>query len=166
MRRTSNSIGRIGLTLLAVSATCILASPASAQIYPVTATPGAGCQPRNGNEQQYLRHGMGGVGNNLGGPENPAVDVVCSLVRIGVDDTHGPAVRVWVWREPSTVAPISCTLDIRTPWGLVSASKTGTFAGEGNGYIDLVQEKVNPGDYYNVVCTLPYRAAVRVIYMQ
>jgi len=161
----TNLRGWITCLVVAVTSTGA-ATFASAQTLTFTVVPGAACLARNGNEETYLRHGLMGTGNNLGGVGSPAIDVICPLTRLTSGDIQGPVVRVFVLRDASATLPLSCTLDARTASGLPTGAQTKSFNGTGEGTIDLALTSLGPYDYYQVLCTLPYLSGVRSIRVQ
>jgi hypothetical protein len=160
MNRTLEMFPRQALRLFLVLVSFAIGRNIAAQ---ATITPGAACQARYGIQEKFLLHGVVGTANNQGGSDSPSVDVSCSLVRT-VISTSGPVVVVYAFRSSSSTLPLSCTLDIRRPNGQPSATQTQSFSGVGEFTFRFSQGKVNPDDYYLVMCSVPYASAIRSTY--
>lgn len=129
--------------------------------------PGAACQPRQGNQQQFLVHGVQGTGNNLGDRGNPVVEVVCPLVRSSIKVNSTLRVKVFVVRTGNTPAgsPLSCALNVRTPQGGGAATPNKQFLGVGESTLDF-EAPAKSNDYCVVHCSLPFEGAIRSIILE
>jgi hypothetical protein len=153
-----------GLKIIAVLLPLAYLFSGQSALAAASMTPGASCQPRYGNFQGYLTHGLMGIGNNIGGSNNPAIDVVCPLIRTSLGSSTGPSVNVYVTRAAdSGVTPLSCTLETRAPNGTASTSTTQSFSAVGEKVFSFTTGAVGGNDYYVVWCTLPYNGGVRSI---
>lgn len=127
--------------------------------------PGSSCQPRYGDDQIYLVHGYQGIGNSLGGPGSPVVEVVCGIHRPFYATTQSYRVEVNVYRSVNAGnTPLTCSLQLRDDdTGALTYTQTQSFSGIGNKRFNFGNPNSNPGDYYIVACVLPYEGAVRSI---